>query len=289
MKLKKLAVGFMAITFALTGAAWAAQDILITPTKDGSTPETDFACGDTIILNIDWDRGAGEGDVAGCAFTITYNADVLDAPALSADGLPTTPSDVQTYFPFMTGTDRTYRVGDTQVGKLALSGAAIGSNGGAIQRSNDEFPVPLFSVAFKVKADVPIGSYQFGVQPTVLNNPDAGWNNEASPVLVGAVPEGDPAFDDLSGGAFPVLLNTISKNAGFSIISCPEFIPGDITGDGNVDLNDVRYLLYFVRGYPGYEDPGPVGDINKDGNIDLNDVRFLLYHVRGYPGYEELP
>lgn len=280
---------FFCFFVAFASSALAVHDIVIKPTTDGFAETTEFSCGDTIILSIELDNDAGDAKVAGTAFTITYPDTVVDPPSLGTDGLPTTSTDIQSSFPFTTGSTKTHRAGNQTTGQLALSGAAVdGTTGGATNHADD---AQLFTVSFKVKSAATLGNYQFGIMPTTPPaNTATGWNgSDSSPVLVGAVPQGDADFDNLSGGAFPELLSTINKTSPFSIVYCPEFTPGDITGDGNIDLNDVRELLYFIRGYPGYEDPGAVGDINKDGNKDLNDVRFLLYHVRGYPGYEVFP
>jgi hypothetical protein len=51
-------------------------------------------------------------------------------------------------------------------------------------------------------------------------------------------------------------------------------IPGDLDGDGDVDLNDLAILLahYGMTSGADYED----GDLDGDGDVDLNDLTLLL-------------
>ena len=53
----------------------------------------------------------------------------------------------------------------------------------------------------------------------------------------------------------------------------------DINQDGNVDQNDVDYLIDVIAG-----GPNPVGadpDFNQDGNVDQNDIEGLISVVSG--------
>lgn len=55
----------------------------------------------------------------------------------------------------------------------------------------------------------------------------------------------------------------------------------DVTGDGNVDQDDVAYLVGIIAG-----GPNPIGadpDFNQDGNADQDDVRLLVGVVAGQP------
>ena len=52
--------------------------------------------------------------------------------------------------------------------------------------------------------------------------------------------------------------------------------PGDLDGDGDVDLSDLAQLLsnYGMTSGAVYED----GDLNGDGDVDLSDLAELLSH-----------
>lgn len=248
MKISRLFLVLTGLLFGFCGHSMA-YDITITPTSDGTSPQTDFACGNTIVLSVDLNNAPAEDKVAGVAFTIVYPDQVVDPPSLEADGLPSTDTELMSAFPFTTGTTKTYRAGNSVVGELALSGAEIDpSTGGATNHADD---AQLFAVSFKVKSGVPLGDYQFGIQTTVLDNPAAGWNGESPPVMVGAVPNTDTAnFNDLSGGAFPTLLSSINNTTSFSIVDCPDDTL-DVDGNGSSDaLTDgiliIRHLFNFT-------------------------------------------
>jgi len=68
------------------------------------------------------------------------------------------------------------------------------------------------------------------------------------------------------------------------ILHVISYIPGDVNGDGEVDLGDVLYLIsYLYKGGPAPQ-PMAAGDVNCDGTIDLGDVLYLTsYLYRGGP------
>jgi DNA-directed RNA polymerase subunit RPC12/RpoP len=62
----------------------------------------------------------------------------------------------------------------------------------------------------------------------------------------------------------------------FLIPTLDAFIPGDISGDGNVDLNDVEKLFQFVSGQGTGLENIEVADVTGDDVIDLKDVTRLF-------------
>ena len=58
-------------------------------------------------------------------------------------------------------------------------------------------------------------------------------------------------------------------------ILTPQFVPGDVTGDCRVDLDDLTYLLINFGNNPGVPS---LGDVNSDGSVDLIDLATLLTH-----------
>lgn len=69
---------------------------------------------------------------------------------------------------------------------------------------------------------------------------------------------------DVGGGSDPV-----EKN-----------LPGDVNADGNVNRDDVLYLINHIESEGQY--PIPDGfdcDLNRDTKVDENDATYLLYHI----------
>lgn len=58
--------------------------------------------------------------------------------------------------------------------------------------------------------------------------------------------------------------------------------PGDLNGDGAVDLQDVRLCLEIAAGsLTGTAEQREVADVDGDGNVDLDDARILAEYVLG--------
>ncbi len=89
--------------------------------------------------------------------------------------------------------------------------------------------------------------------------------------LSGTIGQPDANTIAMTGGDFQL-------TGGFWVISFvgPEPIPGDLDGDGDVDLTDLAQLLanYGVTEGATYED----GDLDGDGDVDLSDLAELLAH-----------
>lgn len=60
-----------------------------------------------------------------------------------------------------------------------------------------------------------------------------------------------------------------------------EIIPGDLSGDGNVDVSDVSLLIDIVLGKEVTIADGASPDLNNDGSIDVTDVNLLIDIVLG--------
>jgi hypothetical protein len=94
--------------------------------------------------------------------------------------------------------------------------------------------------------------------------------------LSGTVGQSDANVQVLTGGDFEL-------TGGFRVISFaePEPIPGDLDGDGDVDLTDLARLLanYGMTEGATYED----GDLDGDGDVDLSDLAGLLAHYGDGP------
>ena len=49
-------------------------------------------------------------------------------------------------------------------------------------------------------------------------------------------------------------------------------IPGDVNGDGKVNIDDI----FFILGHWG--EPGGPADANEDGTVNIDDIFFVLAH-----------
>lgn len=57
--------------------------------------------------------------------------------------------------------------------------------------------------------------------------------------------------------------------------------PGDVNGDGNVDLTDAIMIVYHALGQTQADFIQEVADVNEDGNIDLTDAIIVVYKSLG--------
>ena len=71
-----------------------------------------------------------------------------------------------------------------------------------------------------------------------------------------------------------------------------DVIPGDVNGDGKVNMLDFIILSRYIANWPGYSNDDIVyaaGDTNSDGVVNSFDRMYLARHVVKWPGYETLP
>lgn len=234
MKRKSYFIGLICLALVFGLCAAPAQATLpyglSLETKDGSgNAKPSFAQGEKLYIHITATELQG---VAGCAFTLNYDAAVLTAPTTDADGVAA--SGITSLLPFTfvkaghhDNGAPTMRENSATAGKILFSGASINTATGGAKNttSTPGAAFPLFIVEFTVKADATVGTgYAFSLVQTILNNTAAGYasTGEGVPVLVGAVPNTDTTnWDNLSGGAFPVLLSVLSPapSAAFGVVA----------------------------------------------------------------------
>ncbi|MGE0086800.1 MAG: cohesin domain-containing protein [Desulfococcaceae bacterium] len=256
------------------------------PAGDATTP---IPQGGTVTLIITADdmnyvTEAGKAvQVAGCALTVDYDETILEV--VNGGGELNRITDVLSDAFGMVSDNRTPPGTPTQdyprIGYddpaatnkvLKLSGANVGNEGHTGSKA-------LFKVKFKVKSTATAGVHNnaFIVTETTLNNTNAGYNNEAVPVLIGAVASTDAAYNvydcEANAGncAFPEVLNTLNLNSNLEI---SEGTPlPDVTGDGFVNVFDVIKVQRAALGLP--VDPpfdADLADVNNDGFINVFDV-----------------
>ena len=65
-------------------------------------------------------------------------------------------------------------------------------------------------------------------------------------------------------------------------VKAPETIPGDVNGDGEVDMNDLTLVLWYVNEVKDFTLTAAqlaAADVDGSGGVDLTDVSYLLWYV----------
>jgi hypothetical protein len=275
----------------------SAASLSLEATSDGSTVETEFYRGDNLFLNIIIDNAGG---VAGCAFTVEYPASVLEAPATTAEGLPVTAGEITSLFPFTYETEETHRENSSESGKIYFAGAEIDTDDGGAKYDSGE--VTLFTIKFKVKNDATLGAFSLSLSQTELFNPAAGWGydddgdgvfdvgdgdtKDPVPVLVGAVDNQDPNWEDLTL-AFPVILGDGSNPFTTVTNDTCEVIPPKYAISGSVNYSGYQSGTLYVAAFDtgdttfstpigGVSYPWSSGTTSKGFTISVPDGDYYL-------------
>lgn len=97
---------------------------------------------------------------------------------------------------------------------------------------------------------------------------------------------------ELKAGIYYIrIVETDVREAGESIkVTVPEgpnFVVGDVNGDGEVNRADRIYLARAIAGWDGYElPPASVADFNGDGEVNRADRIYLARAIAGWDGYD---
>ena len=112
------------------------------------------------------------------------------------------------------------------------------------------------------------------------------WQTSVNGNLTGLTPETEYkfyAYAVTAQGTFNSVVQTFKTAA-----VLPAQTPGDINGDGNVNLVDYAYFSRQLAGWPGYGTSTTVGDVNGDGVVNLIDLAYLSRYLAGWAGYTKL-
>jgi aminopeptidase N len=120
-----------------------------------------------------------------------------------------------------------------------------------------EYGASNYTATLSFDAPLPVGDYTLTVRDSVQSAQEIALDGEIADPLD---PQALPSGEGLPGG--DAVLNFF--------VRCP----GDLDGDLDVDLEDIRRLLqhYGIMGDVTYED----GDLDRDGDVDLADLTALL-------------
>jgi hypothetical protein len=120
----------------------------------------------------------------------------------------------------------------------------------------------------------------------ILNQNDTPLYSENSVLILGAINGSDPQhthfdFSGISGTVLKIRYdstNMDSDDIGIDNIDFSEAasVPGDVDGDGHVDVVDLLYLVDAFGSVTGDANYDPRCDFNSDGSVDVVDLLILV-------------
>lgn len=220
----------LALMVFMTSVASAQVDSVNLAIEDTTV---DASVNSTVSVDVTVDNPS---QIAGAAFTVLYDAEDLTLTSVTSTFFDTfanqgiTPTSVtvgdETYTQPLVTNDI------TETGTMMMGGTMIAA---ARVQAGATNPA-LFTLTFDL-ANAFNGTYPILIVPSVINNPDAGWNGEASPMLVGALDPSTPpesAFPEI-----PVNMPPDDPIAGFiTVVGSTNFdyVTLDINQPFNVDM-----------------------------------------------------
>lgn len=105
---------------------------------------------------------------------------------------------------------------------------------------------------------------------TLTVTPDSGYKLETLTVT-----DANADVVEVVDNAFTMPASNVTVNATFIRL------PGDLNGDGVVDVSDVNLLINVILGKAGIEDCVNTPDLNDDNRVDIADVNLLVNIILG--------
>jgi hypothetical protein len=130
------------------------------------------------------------------------------------------------------------------------------ANIGVVATSGGNGPGTLLTIPIRVAADAKPGEYPINITLASLNDP--------------------------TGTDIPVTV-TGGKVVVAEVAPPPAVVPGDLTGDGKLTVDDVQAAILLA--FQAQPDPAKVKivDVNNDGKLSLADLRIMLRRALGLP------
>jgi hypothetical protein len=144
-------------------------------------------------------------------------------------------------------------------------------------------PWSVFAVDLDGDEDLDLAvSSEFSSDVTVLLNDGDGTFTPDSVYPVGDYAYSIAAADFDGDGDLDLATANYGSDNVSVLLNC--LSTGDCTGDGEIELGDLLYLIsYLYKGGPP-PDPSGVGDVDCSGEIELGDVLYLInYLYKGGP------
>jgi len=102
--------------------------------------------------------------------------------------------------------------------------------------------------------------------------------NTVCPIIAGCEPANGEVIWGIQDG-----ITYIIPSQTFSCLYFVEYLAGDANGSGNVDGNDVTFLVNYCKGFGPPPDPFLGGDANGNCIVNGMDVVYLVAHFKGGP------
>ena len=154
-------------------------------------------------------------------------------------------------------------------------------------------PVPVTGIALSLTSvTLEVGEYKSiiaTVLPEDATNPSVKWDSSDLSVVSIGVGVEDSTFGVLQAHKAGTVTITATTEDGAYVATCvvivnapaPEFIPGDINGDGVLNNKDVTRLMQYHAGWD-VEVNELALDVNGDGSYNNKDVTRLMQYIAGW-------
>jgi hypothetical protein len=120
---------------------------------------------------------------------------------------------------------------------------------------------------------------------------------ESSEILGGSITDTTFAVPGRTSGIYSYYVRAMDENGQWSdrsllesVVVGQQYVCGDPSGDGSVNLIDILYIIDFLYNDPPGPAPDPEasGDVNGgDGNVNLIDILYLIDFLYGDPAGPE--
>ena len=93
-----------------------------------------------------------------------------------------------------------------------------------------------------------------------------------------------------AGGAYDFNGVQVLFDGGEGQVEINDFLYGDMSNDGEIDINDAAFMKYCIADYVGFESVNrDAGDVDLSGYLNARDLMILERYLAKWTGYDCLP
>ena len=93
-----------------------------------------------------------------------------------------------------------------------------------------------------------------------------------------------------AGGAYDFNGVQVLFDGGEGQVEINDFLYGDMSNDGEIDINDAAFMKYCIADYAGFESVNrDAGDVDLSGYLNARDLMILERYLAKWTGYDCLP